>query len=265
MQALAGNEKELRNIVREYPYFAPARFLLAAVLQARQRPEAPVAVSQASLYFNNPLWLSYKLNKAVAETATEEPEQEITPASFDTPVDTGESDYDFEAGDDTDAPENADTSIPADSKLSSLLSDQLADFKKPVTEDAALEIDADKKKLHTIDYFASLGIKLDLNAIPQDRLTTQLRKFTDWLKDMKHPDAVAAAQASSAGIENERAAAQIAENSNESREVVTESMAEVLEKQGQTEKAIQLYIKLSFLNPEKSAYFAAKIQHLKGI
>jgi hypothetical protein len=56
-----------------------------------------------------------------------------------------------------------------------------------------------------------------------------------------------------------------AENSNEPREVVTETMAEVLEKQGQVEKAIQLYIKLSFLNPEKSAYFAAKIQQLKGI
>jgi hypothetical protein len=42
-------------------------------------------------------------------------------------------------------------------------------------------------------------------------------------------------------------------------------MAEVLEKQGQPEKAIQIYIKLSFLYPEKSAYFAAKIQQLKGI
>jgi hypothetical protein len=63
----------------------------------------------------------------------------------------------------------------------------------------------------------------------------------------------------------EQAVALIAENSNESREVVTETMAEVLEKQGQMEKAIQLYIKLSFINPEKSAYFAAKIQHLKGI
>jgi hypothetical protein len=46
---------------------------------------------------------------------------------------------------------------------------------------------------------------------------------------------------------------------------VTETMAEVLEKQGQLDKAIQLYIKLSFINPEKSAYFAAKIQQLKGI
>ena len=36
-------------------------------------------------------------------------------------------------------------------------------------------------------------------------------------------------------------------------------------KQGKVDKAIQLYIKLSFLDPHKSAYFAAKIQQLKGI
>jgi hypothetical protein len=42
-------------------------------------------------------------------------------------------------------------------------------------------------------------------------------------------------------------------------------MAEVLGKQGRREKAIQLYQKLSFINPEKSVYFAAKIQQLKGL
>ena len=67
------------------------------------------------------------------------------------------------------------------------------------------------------------------------------------------------------GSDLEKAVALIAENSNESREIVTETMAEILEKQGQADKAIQLYIKLSFINPEKSAYFAAKIQQLKGI
>jgi hypothetical protein len=57
----------------------------------------------------------------------------------------------------------------------------------------------------------------------------------------------------------------IAESSNTVREVVTEAMASVLEKQGKNDKAIELYRKLSFLNPDKSAYFAAKIKNLKGI
>ena len=63
----------------------------------------------------------------------------------------------------------------------------------------------------------------------------------------------------------EEAVVLIAKTSNEQKEIVTETMAEIFQKQGQVDKAIQLYIKLSFINPEKSAYFAAKIQHLKGI
>ena len=42
-------------------------------------------------------------------------------------------------------------------------------------------------------------------------------------------------------------------------------MADVFIKQGKVNKAIQLYIKLSFLDPSKSTYFANKIQQLKGI
>jgi hypothetical protein len=137
----------------------------------------------------------------------------------------------------------------------------LADFKKPVTD--ADQLGLPKDTMHTIDYFASQGIKIDLSQIPQDKLTTHLRRFTDWLKYMKseNPNPVDLGTRK----DLEEAVALIAHSSNESKEVLTESMADVLQKQGQIDKAIQLYIKLSFLNPEKSAYFAAKIQHLKGI
>src|ERR1035437_7574324 len=55
---------------------------------------------------------------------------------------------------------------------------------------------------------------------------------------------------------------QIAEHSNADAEVVTEAMANVLVKQNKTEKAIEVYEKLSLINPSKSAYFAAKIDSL---
>lgn len=149
----------------------------------------------------------------------------------------------------------------SNAKISSLLSGQLADFKKPVTD--ADQLGLPKDPMHTIDYFASQGIKIDLSQIPQDKLTTHLRRFTDWLKYMKseNPNPVDLGTRK----DLEEAVELIAQTSNESKEVLTESMADVLQKQGQIDKAIQLYIKLSFLNPEKSAYFAAKIQHLKGI
>lgn len=149
----------------------------------------------------------------------------------------------------------------SNSKISNLLSNQLADFKKPLKAEEQLEIS--KEPMHTVDYFASQGIKIDLSTIPQDKLTTQLRRFTDWLKYMKKDNPNPIDLGTHQDLEE--AVEIIAHTSNEQREIVTETMAEVLQKQGQNDKAIQLYIKLSFLNPEKSAYFAAKIQHLKGI
>jgi hypothetical protein len=40
-------------------------------------------------------------------------------------------------------------------------------------------------------------------------------------------------------------------------------MAEVYLQQGKPKKAIEIYQKLSLLNPSKSAYFAAKLEILK--
>jgi hypothetical protein len=151
----------------------------------------------------------------------------------------------------------------SDAKIASILSNQLAEFKKPIEKDTELNIEPVQDKLHTIDYFASQGIQIDLSKIPQDKLTTKLRRFTDWLKDMKNhhpnPDDLGVS------TEQEKKVAETALISNESKEILTETMAEVLAKQGQIDKAIQLYIKLSFSNPEKTAYFADKIQQLKGI
>ena len=53
-----------------------------------------------------------------------------------------------------------------------------------------------------------------------------------------------------------------AAHSIENREVYTEAMAEVLAKQGMRERARAVYEKLSLLNPDKRAYFAAKIEQL---
>jgi hypothetical protein len=117
---------------------------------------------------------------------------------------------------------------------------------------------------YTIDYFASQGIKLELEQNPKDELGKHLRKFTDWLKHMKKlgpEDATEVIERSDTEADIQK----IAETSNTVREVVTEAMAAVLEKQGKNDKAIELYKKLSFLYPHKSAYFADKIKNLKAI
>lgn len=143
----------------------------------------------------------------------------------------------------------------AQQKLASVLDAQLADFKKPVTEETELVIATEP--YHTVDYFASQGIKADQN----DKFTRRVKKFTDWLKDMK---TVPTAKINLNGdAENEIKVMETANASNETAEIITESMAEVLVKQGKKDGAVELYEKLSLLHPEKNAYFAAKISQLK--
>jgi hypothetical protein len=135
-------------------------------------------------------------------------------------------------------------------------------------EKAVVDADLDSlistEPYHTVDYFASQGIKPSLDDNPQDKLGRQVKRFTEWIKHMKQIGSEEALQQINDPV-LETTIQNIANTSNSSREIVTETMAEVLVKQGKTDKAIQLYIKLSFLNPDKSAFFASKIQQLKGI
>jgi hypothetical protein len=114
--------------------------------------------------------------------------------------------------------------------------------------------------LHTSDYFASVGIKFSEEVKPGDKLGKQLKSFTDWLKTMKkiHNDQLPPQSEQSVMVIQK-----MAEKSNTEDEVLTEAMADVLLQQGKSAKAIEVYKKLSLLNPSKSAYFAAKIDHIK--
>lgn len=163
-----------------------------------------------------------------------------------------------EAYDDVPAENNE---VLASAKISSVLQDQMEEFNKPVTTDTPIPIET--SPYHTVDYFASQGIKLSQELQKQDNLGVKVKKFTDWLKQMKRIGPAPA----DLGIDEaaEHQVQDIAATSNQTKEVLTEAMAEVLAKQGMNEKAIQVYKKLSFLHPDKSAYFAAKIQHLKGL
>jgi|SRR6218665_917 len=116
---------------------------------------------------------------------------------------------------------------------------------------------------YTVDYFASQGIRSKDEEKPRDRLSVQLKSFTEWLKALKTVPATEVA--SQTTRQEEKKVEQMAKVSVSDREVVTEAMAEVWEKQGNAVKAQELYEKLSLLDPGKSAYFAAKIEHLKQL
>jgi tetratricopeptide (TPR) repeat protein len=115
---------------------------------------------------------------------------------------------------------------------------------------------------HTIDYFASQGIKTVADEKPKDKFGQQLKSFTEWLRVMKKLPLTEIEKKIDTNAE--RQVEQLAEKSLTDDEVITETMAEVWLKQGDIEKAIEIYNKLSLLNPSKSDYFAAKIQEIKS-
>jgi hypothetical protein len=116
---------------------------------------------------------------------------------------------------------------------------------------------------HTVDYFASQGIKYVSEEKPMDHFGRQLKSFTEWLKTMKRLPQLQTETAKT-DVVSEQKVQLLAEHSIDEGEVVTEAMAEVWVKQGNKEKAIETYNKLSLLNPDKSAYFASLAEQLKN-
>ena len=112
------------------------------------------------------------------------------------------------------------------------------------------------------DYFGAQGIEIDLSKVPQDKFTQQLRSFTAWLKILKQTDENGQ-NLTEIGEEQEKVISILAEKANYTTEVITEAMAEIWQNQGNIRKAIDIYSKLSFIFPEKSVYFASRIEQLK--
>ena len=116
---------------------------------------------------------------------------------------------------------------------------------------------------HTIDYFASQGIRLQQAELTKDKLGQQLKSFTEWLRSMKKLPSAGSQLPGAEDDNRQQVVIMNAASSIEEKEVVTEAMAEVWVKQGHNEKAAEIYRKLSLQNPSKSSYFAAKIDQLK--
>jgi hypothetical protein len=215
----------LEKFALDHPYAPTIQFLLAKKYQQIASPLLAAQLYKATAYFPSSLHLHCLMHQ---ETQTE-------------------------------------VNTPAGAKLNSLLNNQVAQFNEQV--DASDVLDYEKEITTSIqkDYFAAQGIELDLSKLPQDKFTQQLRSFTAWLKVIKNKDGVDQLdQIGALGADQEQIIAQIAEKANIPADILTESMAEIWEKQGNLKKAIATYEKLSFIFPEKSVYFASRIEHLKN-
>ena len=209
----------------DHPYAPSMQFLLAKKYQMIASPLLEAQLCKATAYFPSGLHLHCLMNQEASK----------------------------------------EVNAPADAKLNSLLDQQVAQFNEKVDASDVLDFEKEITTRLQKDYFAAQGIELDLSKLPQDKFTQQLRSFTAWLKVIKNKDGSdLTEQIATMGADQEQMIAQIAEKANVQADILTESMAEIWEKQGNLKKAIATLEKLSFIFPEKSVYFASRIEQLKN-
>ncbi len=295
----SGTPDYLRDLVARHPYFSPAQFYLLRLSE----PGTALYEKQAgitNLFFSNPLWLNLQLLETRQPTSIPEKTEsnaDISAAAGTVPVAeriVAESEplqvhaepvaLQEEPGqillEETIAEPVAE--LPAIETLAAELEPVTQTMAEPATGPVAEAITPEPvamhqpdtppteetklpeelplfEPMHMVDYFASQGIKLSEEMQTADKLGKQLKSFTEWLKTMKkvHTGSEQTTGSPDKTVED------LAEKSNVGNEVITEAMAEVFARQGKRAKAVEVYQKLSLLNPAKSAYFAAKIEHLK--
>ena len=238
--------QELQRYAERHPYFGAAQLLLTKKMQVEHNDNYNDQLQKTFLFFNNPLWVKQLLDESGNAT--------IQPAEKEKPVAINEAAV-LEAI----LPPVASTEVVSQIEEQTNLPEIQLQIKK--SQEMALKDELVFEPYHTVDYFASQGIKIKEEEKPVDKFGKQLKSFTDWLKTMKRLPITDLKNTPVTQAEQKVEA--LAENSLADRHVITESMAAVWEKQGNAQKAIEIYEKLSLLEPTKSAYFAARIAELK--
>lgn len=284
--------QEVKLLAGRFPYFAPAQFLLLEKLKQEGSPDYPTQVQKSILYYDNPLTFQYFIHSDAFYTEIEEKEMAVSPeigeavsmfheaAVEESPVATLAPELPVLSPEETDSlPPAGDNTIEEETKpeaVSAVIGKTTDNPSLAVgtgTREGSADVPAEEtaagkmspvltfEPYHTVDYFASQGIKLSQEEIPKDKFGKQLKSFTEWLKTMKRIPPTQMTQQLEAGSDTK--VQHLADDSIHDSKVYTEAMAEVWAKQGNLQKAMEIYNKLVLLNPSKKAYFATKIENLK--
>jgi hypothetical protein len=293
------NLEEVKNLAHRFPYFAPAQFLLLEKLKQQGSEEYTVQLQKSILYYHNPLEFQYFISsdRFYTDISFDELSEEETRDKIQNTTDATEIVNEVESKHEVLEADAEPKAIIHEPEMETQTTD--AEYKEPVSEHPVETLETSPEEqprtsnpepiieetlqptlipklqtqnsqpetalafepYHTIDYFASQGIKLSQEEVSKDKFGKQLKSFTEWLKTMKRLPPTQMARTTDSSSENK--VQHLADDSIHESDVWTEAMAEVWVKQGNTQKAIETYNKLGLLNPSKKAYFATKIENLK--
>ena len=260
---------ELKSHAEAFPYSSIIQFLYTCKLKSQYHLDFPEAVSKTALFFDDSSWLNYQLReegekgnfRKILYGSQHKDANEVEglnlPAEdrgfegLNLPAEgRGVEVVDF---DENEGGFHDPAIVQAIEKI------ELQDPNTNPASGTNKDFDFQLTPYHTIDYFASLGIKINMEN-EKDELSLKVKSFTAWLKTMKRlqpgPETVTVKDIQSIlNTQNDK--------ENQPEAILTEAMAEVYLKQGLREKAIDVYDKLSLQNPLNSHKFADKISQIK--
>lgn len=245
----------LAQAVRRFPYFHAGWMLLAKGLADTASPHFKSELRKASVHVWDRAALFWLINGADGQKRAPKPKDDAKPADAEPEPQTKPAapmlrppapvagDYFPDVPDDLglDAPARPDQTY------------SLADIDDHLRRPGERYTFAD-----WLDYVSERKSILDEEAA-QDRTTRQSRLIDDFLKEPVERIAPSPARPIS-----QTEARLIEEKSvSENDDILTETLAAIYLKQGKTEKAVNIFKKLSLKYPEKSAYFASRIAEIQ--
>ena len=254
---------EFRSISEQYPYSSIVQFLYSCKLKSVYHLDFPEQVTHSALFFPSPQWLNYQLSdeSEIGNFRLNQYDINFNNVSEDIPVEIAQTDENTWEYDE----EQSNLSI-LDKEMASAESMEALTQHQPltITEDSIKDNRVEDLQIpiepyHTVDYFASQGIKSLLD-VQNDDLGKKVRSFTAWLKTMKSLQPV---QENDPGEDDDEEIDNGNGDQVKAEIIATEAMAEVYLKQGLAHKAIEVYAKLSLQNPANSHIFATKIIQIK--
>lgn len=272
---------ELRCHAEEFPYSSVIQFLYTCKLKSQYHLDFPEAVSKTALFFDDSSWLNYQLREEAEKGNFRQImyDSQFNNISEDEIVEGVEGVEEVKGVEGNEGVEELNLEVEdwedevvqgveveedegvfhEQAILEPIVVNDVKDSQPApsaqITEDFEIPI----TPYHTVDYFASLGIKINMEN-GKDELTMKVKSFTAWLKTMKRlqPGAETVTIKDIQSILDTHK-----EKENQTEAVFTEAMAEVYLKQGLIEKAVEVYDKLSLQNPLNSHIFADKISKIK--
>ncbi len=254
----AADTAAVDTLVEKYPYFIPGRYL-QVIRTGKSTAFSSEVLNRMHLFLGN--WLLYY--RMMQEEAVSIPHSE-----------------------------GQDAPAPADQVVAEhVITDDVA----PVAEDNLSQTEPLITPVFAEDYFLHQGIRVPdemPNEPPaagtqtgedKDKSLMVVMSFSEWLsyfkdKSEKERQEADGRKALKTMWQKEKLAAALEDETDEipdevfnmavnsiSREedLASESLAEILVRQGKFDKAIDMYHKLSLRNPQKNAYFAARIEKIQ--